>query len=312
MNATAGSQSKEYLTVLLKRRSVIALCSVILTLMLAFFGIIEGVNRTITVLKENGFVSFIYYTMVSNTLAALAVAFVFPFTVEGIRRKRFILPEWVAVIHYLAATSITIMMVFVLAFMSWASPEDAFGGGNLVTHIFCPALILISFFQLENGRLYIWKDCLLGMIPFSVYLIVYLIEVVVIGESNGGWPDIYQIQEFMLPALAVPVLLLLAFAVSAAVALLSNYLTKKRNKKMYQLWQEDLDPIEVRIEAYGIGRMAGQSSEKSNIRIPYDILKTLSDRYHLKTEDLMKPFVKGLLIELKERNHEESGLTEKK
>ena len=311
MNAKKDSQSKEYLTVLLKRRSVIALCCVILTMMLAFFGIIEGVNKTITVLKENGFVSFIYYTMFSNLFAALAVAFVFPFTIEGIRNKRFLLPEWVAVIHYLAATSIAITMIFVLAFMSWASPENAFGGANFVTHIICPVLILISFFQMENGHLYKWKDWLVGIIPFSIYLVIYLIEVVVIGESNGGWPDIYQIQEYISPALAVPILLLFAFAVSAAIALLSNYLTKKRRKKMYQLWQENMDPVEVRIEAYGIGRMAGRSREINSIRIPFDILKYIADKYHLKIEDLMKPFIKGLLMELKESNGEENGLITK-
>ena len=305
MDAQKGSHSKEYLTVLLRRRSAVALCCVVLTLMLAFFGVIEGVNRTTTVLKENGFASFVYYTMFSNTFAALAVAFAFPFTVEGIRNKRFILPKWVALMHYLAATSIAITMVFVLAFMSWASPENAFGGANFVTHIICPALILITFFQMENGHVYVWKDWLIGIVPFSIYLVVYLIEVFVIGESNGGWPDIYQIQEFASPALAVPALLLLAFAVSAAIALFSNRLTNRRKAKMYRLWQEDMDPIEVRIEAYGIGQMAGRSSEKNIILIPYDILKYLADRYHLKIEDLMNPFITGLLIELKERNREE-------
>lgn len=304
MDAKKRLQSKEYLTVLLKRRSVIALCCAILTLIFAFFGIIEGINRTITVLKENGFVSFIYYTMFSNMFAALAIAFVFPFTVEGIRNKRFILPGWVAVIHHLATTSIAITLVFVLAFMSWASPENAFGGANFVTHIICPVLILISFFQMENGHLYTWKDWLAGIIPFSVYSAVYLIEVFVIGESNGGWPDVYQIQKFTSPALAVPMLFLLAFAISTAIALLSNYFTKKRKQEMYQFWQEDMDPIEVRIEAYGIGRMVGQGREKNSIQIPYDILEYLADRYRLKIEDLMKPFIKGLLIELKERNSE--------
>jgi hypothetical protein len=70
---------------------------------------------------------------------------------------------------------------------------------------------------------------------------------------------------------------------------------------MYMLWHEDLDPIEVRIEAYGFGRMVGRYSEKNNIQIPYDILMNLAQMYHLETEDLIKPFFKGLLIELKER-----------
>ena len=304
-------KSKEYLTVLLKRRSAVALCCGILTLILAFYGIVAGIDKTITELKANGFVSFTYYTMVSNTLAALSAAFVLPYAVEGIRKKRFTLPKWVAVTHYLAATSIAVMMVFVLAFMSWAAPEAAFGGSNLVTHIFCPVLILISFFQMENGHLYLWRDRLVGILPFTVYMVVYLIEVILIGQSNGGWPDIYRIQEFLSPALAIPLLLLLAFGVSTAIALLSNCLTNRRRVMMYRLWQEDLDPVEVRIEAYGIGRLAGQNSEINDIWFPYDILKHLADRYHLNIGELTKPFVTGLLIELKERDREESGATDK-
>ena len=292
---------REYLTVLLRRRSVIALCCVILTLILAFYGIIAGVNRTNTVLHENGFMSFIYYTMISNAFAALSAAFVFPFAVEGIRKKRFIMPKWTALLHYMATTSIAVTMVFVLTFISWASPDDAFGGANLVPHVICPPLILLSFFQMESGHLFTWKDRLLGIVPCFLYLTVYYVEVVLIGEANGGWPDIYHVREYLSPALAIPAFLLLAFGVSTAVALLSDFLTKKRSKKMFLLWKKDLDPMEVKIEAYGMGRMAALYSEENNIQIPYDILTDLAKMYHIDTEDLMRSFVKGLMIERKDR-----------
>ena len=302
MNTDTGDTIREHLTVLLKRRSVTALCCGILTLLLAFYGIIAGVNKTITVFHVNGFMSFSYYTMVSNLFAALSAAFVFPYTVEGIRKKRFILPKWVSVIHYMATVTITITMVFVLAFMSWSSPEDAFGGSNIVTHVFCPIFILISFFQIESGKMFSWKDRLLGIIPFFLYLAVYFIEVVIIGAENGGWQDLYQIRDYLSPFLAIPALLLLAFGVSTAIAFAANQYTKNGVKKTYLLWREDLDPVEVRIEAYGLGRMISLHSEKESIQIPYDILEYLAERYHLKTEDLMKPFVKGLLIGLDELN----------
>ena len=44
------------------------------------------------------------------------------------------------------------------------------------------------------------------------------------------------------------------------------------------LWSEDLDPIEVRIEAYGLGRMASQYGEKDSVEIPYDILMKVMNR----------------------------------
>ena len=302
MNSENKLNSREYLTVLLRRRSIIALCCGILILALSFYSIIESVNLTFNKLKENAFVSFTYFTLISNTLAALATAFVLPFAVEGIRKKRFILPKWVAVIHFAAAASIAYVMFFVLAFMSWISPVDAFGGPNTVTHIICPLLIIISFFQIENGHIFTMKDRLVGIIPFGVYAVVYFIEVVAIGESNGGWPDLYHVQEYIPAAAAIPFLLLLCFGVSNAVAIVSNRITKKRNENTFASWSKDLDPVEVKIEAFAIGRMAGQGSEPGSIPIPYDILLYLAKRYDLEPDELMKPFVKGLLTELNDRD----------
>ncbi len=301
MNTENKTHGREYLTVLLRRRSIIALCCEILILALSFYSIIESVNMTFINLNENAFVSFTYFTLISNTLAALSTAFVLPFAVEGIRKKRFVLPKWVAAAHFVAAVSIAYVMVFVLAFISWASPADAFGGPNTVTHVICPFLIVISFFQIENGHIFTWKDRLLGIVPFGIYTAVYYIEVVLIGESNGGWPDLYHVQEHLPAAVAIPVSLILCFGVSTAVALISNRITKRRNEKTFLNWSGDLDPVEVRIEAFAIGRMAGQCSEANNVQIPYDILLYLAKRYGLSPEDLMKPFVKGLMTELKDR-----------
>jgi hypothetical protein len=132
-------------------------------------------------------------------------------------------------------------------------------------------------------------------------MIVYFIEVAVIGEANGGWPDIYRVCEHLDPALAMPAFLLLSFGVSTAVACISNLIAKKRKEKMFLLWKQDLDPIEVKIEAYGMGRMAADYDEESNIQVPYDILTYLANRYDIDPEDLMRAFVKGMVIERKNR-----------
>ena len=187
----AVKQSRETLTNLFMRRSAAALCCGIGTLALSFYGIIAGVIRTIEVIGPNGFFSFAFYTMAVNTFAAVSVAFMIPYAVEGIRKRRFVLPEWVAVLHYLSTCSIAIMMVFVLGFMSWASPDDAFGGSNLITHVVCPALILLSFFQVEKGIALSVKYSFIGCVPFCLYMVVYYVEVFLIGEANGGWPDFY-------------------------------------------------------------------------------------------------------------------------
>ena len=292
----------DYVTRLMKRRSVIALCAGILTVILSFYGIIAGVNKTNIELGKNGFLSFIYFTMISNTLAMLSAAFTIPFAVEGIRKKRFTLPRWIALMHYSATVSVTIMLLCVLSFISWVSSDDAFGGANIVTHIFCPALILISFFQIENEYIYTMKNQSLGMIPLCLYIIAYFIEVTLIGEANGGWPDIYHVKDFLPYYLAIPILFLFGLGTSFVIRIFSNRLTDIRRTNMFSLWKEDAEPSEVCREAYNLGVMIGLKGEKNNLQIPYDVLEYLAKKYGLNVDELTKPFMKGIMTGLKERD----------
>ncbi len=287
-------QCRDYMTRLLMRRSIIALCAGLLTIILSFYGIIAGIDKTVGVIGKNAFVSFIYFTMISNTIAALSATFTIPFAIEGIRKKRFTLPGWIAIMHYCSAVSLTIVMILVVGIMSWVSPEDAFGDFNIILHIFCPILILISFFQTESGHIYTLKEQLIGTAPFVIYMTVYLVEVIVIGEVNGGWRDIYYVKEFPYYGLSAVVLLVSVFGVGYAIRIIANRLTRVRTNKMFSFWTDGVDPLELGIEAYGLGVMTGKNSDKSNVRISYDILEYLAEKYRLDIDTLAKPFMKGL------------------
>ena len=295
-------KKNDYVTKLMKRRSIVALCAGVQTVILAFYGIIAGVNKMNVVLGKNGFFSFIYFTMISNTLAMLSAAFTIPFAVEGIRKKRFTLPKWIALMHYSATISVTVMLLCVLSFISWVSPDDAFGGANIVTHIFCPVLILISFFQIENEYIYTLKIHSFVIIPLCLYIIAYFIEVMLIGEANGGWPDIYHIKDFLPYYFAIPILFLFGLGISFAIRVLSNRLTDIRRRKMFSLLKEDADSEEVFREAHNLGVMIGLKGEKSNIQIPYDVLEYFAKKYRLNVDDLTKSFVDGIMTGLKKRD----------
>ncbi len=106
-----------------------------------------------------------------------------------------------------------------------------------------------------------------------IYEFVYYIEVVLIGEANGGWKDIYRVQEHLPPIVAMISLALLALGTSYLIAVISNYLTKKRESKMFNYWsKKDIDPVEAKIEAYGLGNAMGSIKDDNNIMIPIDIL----------------------------------------
>ena len=293
-------RSHDYLTNFFRHYSIIALCSGICSLIFSFYGIIAGVIRTVERMKVNGFFAFAFFTMIANILAALSVAFIIPFAVEGIKKKRLVLPKWVAIFHYISTTSVAVMLVFVLAFISWSSPYDAFGDSNLFTHIFCPILILISFFQIENRYIYTVKDCFIGCIPLFIYEIVYYIEVVLIGEANGGWKDIYHVQEHLPTAVAILSLMLLGLGTSYLIATISNYLTKKHEQKMFLYWKNDIDPIEAKIEAYGLGNAMSKIKDENNITIPIDVLEYFSKKSNTNTDELIKSYVTGYISAQKE------------
>ena len=295
-----NKQNQSYLTVFFRRHSVIALICGIFTLVLSFNGIISGVIRTIEVMKVDGFKTFIFYTMLANTLSACSIAFIIPYAVDGIQKRRFVLPKWVAIMHFLSVVSITIMMVFVLAFMSWISPYDAFGGKNIIMHIICPILILISFFQIENRYIFTIKDCLIGCVPFCIYIIVYFIEVSIIGETNGGWPDIYCIQDYLSPTFAIPLLLVLVFSVSWLLAIISNYFTKIRDKKMFKYWKNNINPKEAKNEAYRIGTMMSHIKDRNSIIVPLDIFEYISKKSNVNINELVTSYIKGLINSQKE------------
>ncbi len=295
-NMPSSLQRREYMSGLYKRNSVVALINGVLELIFVFFGIVLGLNKTVTELGENIFASFTYFTNISNTLAAISVAFVIPYAVEGIRKKRFTLPHWVSVLLFASANSVFIVMTVALLFMSWLSPDDAFGGGGVFTHVFCPIFIISSFLLIENGCKYTFRECILACVPFFSYLSVYLVMVVFIGYDNGGWRDLYHVMDYLPPFVAVPILLIYSCGTSFLIAKVSNFLKKKRKDKLFLYWDKDIQPVEVYIEAYGLGIMMAEKRDKESIEVPYDILEELAKRYDLDPLDLLKGFVKGLEV----------------
>lgn len=290
-----NKQYNSYLSNFFTLRSVIALCCGIETLFFSFNGIIAGVIRAMKIAKIDGFSAFTYFTMIANTISACSAAFIIPYAVEGVKRKRFVLPKWVVKFHFVATTSITIMMIFVLSFMSWIAPDNAFAGSNLIMHVFCPIVILISFFQIENKYTYSTKDCIIGCVPFYIYIIVYYIEVDLIGVENGGWPDIYHVLGYMPSALAVPILLVFGLIVSWMLACISNHLTKIREKKLFQHWKRDLNSDEAKLEAYRFGEMMSLIKDKDSVIIPLDILEYISKKSNISIKVLATSYLKGFI-----------------
>lgn len=293
--------AKQYLIDLQKWRSRTALIACVITLFFALYGIAGGLVQYAyhgDIAKE----LFRYFTVDSNCLTAFAASILIPFAVEGIRKKRFSYPKWAAMIHYSGTICTTLTMVFAMCFISWYNPELAFGGYNILLHIVCPSMVLISFFLVESHFHYTVKDVLLCMIPIAVYAVVYIFNVVILTEANGGWPDIYSLTSFLPIPVTLVGMFLLAFGVAMAIRAVYHRLGAERIKKQYGVWKDDMDPVEIRIEMYGLGRYAGHHEDRSYAILPLDIIDLLAEKYQIDKQDLINPYIRGLLDGQKELN----------
>lgn len=298
-NELTSIQNREYITGFMRRRSIIALCAGIIELAGVFCGIILGLGRTARFSGDNLISAYIYFTMISNSLAAIAVAFSIPFAVEGIKTKRLILPRWVTVLMFISASSIAIVPLMVFSFMRWVPSDLAFGDGGVFTHIMCPLLVILSFFQIESGHRYTLSECVLACIPFNLYMIVYYIMVFLIGPDNGGWQDIYSIGEHINPLFVIPIGMILSFVISLIISKISNTLSENRKNNRFRYWTRDIEPVEVLVEAYGLGIMVSENIEQGTIQVPYDILEELARRYGIDPSKLAKAFFTGFEIGIK-------------
>ena len=79
---------------------------------------------------------------------------------------------------------------------------------------------------------------------------------------------------------------------------------KKRNEALTAAWNDEMDPVEIRIEMYGLGRYAGHHEDRSYAVLPLDLVDLLAERFGIGKEDLIRRYIKGLLDGQKERTDE--------
>ena len=84
-------KSRQYLIDIQKWRSLAALAACVVTLVFSVIainkGMVEYVQRGTSVSNL-----FRFFTTLSNMMTALAASFITPFAVNGIRKKRFVMP----------------------------------------------------------------------------------------------------------------------------------------------------------------------------------------------------------------------------
>lgn len=134
---------------------------------------------------------FVYFTVDSNILAALACAAMLAVLV---RRKvcSAPVPRWAILFKYVGTAAVSVTLFTVLLFLGPLMGYGAmFAGANLFMHLVSPLLAIVSLVLLETQPPLLRRSVWLGLLPTFVYGTLYLIMVIVIGAENGGWTDFY-------------------------------------------------------------------------------------------------------------------------
>ncbi len=295
--------SRTYMINLYRSRSTTALIACISTFAMCLFAVAGGLIENPSVLTpERGSQLFKLFTVNSNFFSAIGAALMIPYAVEGIRKKRFSYPKWIQLIQYSGAICTTLTIVFAVCLIFPARGAGlAFGRMNFWLHLVCPIMTLILLFTVETDLELSLNESILCLTPFYIYAAVYLINVVLIGEENGGWRDIYMLATYMPPALSAPLMFLLGFGIAQGIRAVYNRLADYRQNKMQRLWDDDLSPVEIKIEVYGLGRYTGMHDEVTGITVPIDIFQKFAERYEVTMDELTRTFSKGVADGLKER-----------
>ena len=211
------------------------------------------------------------------------------------KEKRFILPRWLVLLQYAGANCLAVTLVSVLVIILPVQGADAVTGPNFWLHIITPALTIVLFQCVETGVRFKLPELLLTLIPYWVYMAVYFFMVVVKGEENGGWPDFYMTQAFWPLWITGLLMLAMGVVISAALFIIHNKRAKQSWRYIEKMWGESIEPAQLLIEVFGLGRYMGAKYKDGDLAIPLDIFKVISERYDIPLDRLTKAYVKGAL-----------------
>ena len=281
--------NRHYLISLHKRCSVASLFAAITTLICSSYsihgGIVNFAQERISPLL------FRYFTILTGCYGAFISNMLIPFSIVGILNKRLTYPRWMAIMHYSLVICTSLIFVFSICCISFFDPELAFGGYNFFLHIICPILILIAFFQVETGRDFTHKDSLVCMIPVILYGLLYYFHVIILKT----WDDIYHFNDVISIYISLPAMFLLAYGIALFYRKLYNRKNSYYTSHLMKPEYNDLGETEVKIEVYGLGRYMGLHGESNNINMNFDILKSVSEEYGIRLEDLNATYAKGVI-----------------
>ena len=298
MKEKTSGQPKKYLISLAEKYSILALCAGLLLFVCTFTVLFRWLERY----DSTGEQPLHYFTVLSNLLSAVTAAFMIPYAVEGIRKKHFVLPRFVVLFQFSAVICVSITMFAAFTFILPTQGIDAVQGTNFWLHIITPLCALILFHCVETGVSISWREALVCLIPFWIYIIVYFIMVILVGEENGGWSDFYMTRAFWPAWVSIALFIVIGFSMTALMRAVHNRLSSRFWKRVSRMWTDDTMPEEMLVEAFGLGRYIGRNLNSGvELSVPVSLFEFMSRRFGLPVGKLINAYIYGALDSIRRK-----------
>ena len=267
-----------------------------------------GVTMNLTTLYDEdfdnmGIRTFCMFTVNSNILAALSSFTVIPYAIDGIRKKEYILPDWVVVFMMTGTTAVALTFLVSLFVLS---PVKGFvlifTGSRFFLHGVCPILNILAFCVFVTSHKITVKQSFFALIPVAIYSFVYFVMVVLIPKELGGWDDFYGFATRMPLWISVTSVLPLTFGITTLIRLWHNRSFVNRRKNEAQIFLDYFDGKEAKEILSEMGKARAKIQPSGDVIVPTVVIKKIMyfTDSTLSINDACKIYLDGYLASVRE------------
>jgi len=227
---------------------------------------------------------FRMFTIESNLLVGLCAVLCLPYQIDGYRTRNFHMPRWIMYTFYVGVTAVAMTFFIVIAVLSPFAGYRVMllTSSNMLLHLFTPVLAITAFLFVVTDHNIKRFGIPVALLPIALYGAVYMVMVFVIGEENGGWSDVYQMNTYAPWPVIFAGFLCIAGLITAGLRAVHNKMHARQKDMTAQLF----------LEAYGHAAsiedavLALAEDDRRNdpgdndITVPRRTLRTLEEQYH--------------------------------
>lgn len=202
--------------------NIFIICTMIYSMIVFFTGTGDG-NMAV-----HGTRCFMFFTIDSNLLMAISSIVSIVCLVKKLKDKSYTFPVGATVFNLVATVGVTITFLVVLFFLGPISGFSImYAGTNLFMHGINPVFAIIIYMFLQTDNYMTVKKNVSGIITTMVYGIIYMVMVVFIGWTKGGWYDFYHFNIGGFWYITFIVMQGIAFGVSVLLSTVHNKMLKR-------------------------------------------------------------------------------------